>query len=285
MKASAGISYDFGPIMVGPVPITITLGGEIGVEGRFAIGYDTSGIRKLLDGGSGVALFDGIFIDDLDAEGNDVPDRVRGRVFAGASVDLVIISAGVRGGIELTFTLDLDDRPDTNGELRIEEIVDKLANPICLFEVGGKIEAFLEAFVEIDLFFYSEEFSFELVRITLLEWSSACEPPAPKPATQDGGVVYLNIGSHANLRNVQEDVTDEPIEVRQLAPGKVRVTAFGFEEVFTGVTLVVADGGKGDDEIVMLPGSDDELVDANTRQPMILRSASPRRSSRSRSRR
>ena len=76
LKASAGMSYDFGPIMVGPIPITITLGGEIGIEGRFAIGYDTSGIRKLLDGGSGVALFDGIFIDDLDAQGNDVPEIV-----------------------------------------------------------------------------------------------------------------------------------------------------------------------------------------------------------------
>ena len=199
LKASAGMSYDFGPIMVGPIPITITLGGEIGIEGRFAIGYDTSGIRKLLAGGSGTALFDGIFIDDLDAKGNDVPEIVfRGRVFAGASVDLVIVSAGVRGGIELTFTLDLDDRPDPDGKLRIEEIVDKLANPICLFEVGGKIEAFLEAFVKIDLFFYSQEFGFELVRITLLEWSSACEPPEPKPATQVGGVVYLNIGSRAD---------------------------------------------------------------------------------------
>ncbi len=244
MKANAGMSYDFGPIMVGPVPITITLGGEIGIEGRFAIGYDTSGIRKVLDGGSGVALFDGIFIDDLDAQGNDVPEIVfKGRVFAGASVDLVIISAGVRGGIELTFSLDLDDRPDPDGKLRIEEIVDKLANPICLFEVSGKIEAFLEAFVEIDLFFYSEEFSFELVRITLLEWSSACEPPTPKPATQAGNVLYLNIGSRAGERNIQEDVTDEKIEVRQLAPGKVRVTAFGFEEVFEGVGLIVADGG------------------------------------------
>ena len=268
LKASAGISYDFGPIMVGPIPITITLGGEIGIEGRFAIGYDTSGIRKLLDGGSGVALFDGIFIDDLDAQGNDVPEIVfKGRVFAGASVDLVIVSAGVRGGIELTFTLDLDDRPDPDGKLRIEEIVDKLANPICLFEVGGKIEAFLEAFVKIDLFLFSKEFGFELVRITLLEWSSACEPPAPKPATKDGGVLYLNIGERRDLRNVQEDVVDESIEVRQLGPGKVRVTAFGFEEVFTGIELIVADGGVGDDEILMLPGSDDELVDATDPDP------------------
>ena len=52
LEAKAGFSYDFGPIMVGPVPITITIGGEIGIRGRFAIGYDTSGIRKLLDGGN-----------------------------------------------------------------------------------------------------------------------------------------------------------------------------------------------------------------------------------------
>ena len=107
-----------------------------------------------------------------------------GKVFAAASVDLVIISAGVRGGIELTFSLDLDDRPDPDGKLRILEIVDKLQNPICLFVVSGKIEAFLEAFVKIDLFFFTEEFSFELVRITLLEWSSACEPPTPDLATR-----------------------------------------------------------------------------------------------------
>ena len=99
LQASAGFSYDFGPIMVGPVPITITVGGEIGVKGRFAIGYDTSGIRQLLDGGSGVALFDGIFIDDLDAQGNDVPEiTFFGKVFVAASVDLVIVSAGVHRG-------------------------------------------------------------------------------------------------------------------------------------------------------------------------------------------
>ncbi len=223
LRATAGMSYDFGPIMVGPVPITITIGGEIGIEGRFAIGYDTSGIRKLLDGGSGTALFDGIFIDDLDAQGNDVPEiKFFGRVFAGASVDLVIVSAGVRGGIELTFALDLDDRPDQDGKLRIEEIVDKLANPICLFVVSGKIEAFLEAFVEIDLFFFSKEYSFELVRITLLEWSSACEPPEPVLSEKSGDVLVLNIGDRRDRRNIQEDVTDEVIEVRQIGANKVR---------------------------------------------------------------
>ncbi len=76
-----------------------------------------------------------------------------GEVFAGASVDLVIVSRRRRGGIELTVALNLDDSPDPDGKLRIEEIFNKLQNPICLFEVSGKLEAFLEAFVEINLFF------------------------------------------------------------------------------------------------------------------------------------
>ena len=266
LEAEAGFSYDFGPIMVGPVPITITIGGDIGVRGRFAIGYDTSGIRKLLDGGSGFALFDGIFIDDLDSKGNDVPEiEFFGRVFAGAAVDLVIISAGVRGGIELTFSLDLDDRPDPDGKLRIEEIVEKLANPICLFVVSGKIEAFLEAFVEIDLFFYSEEFSFELVRITLLEWSSACEPPTPVLAEASGDVLYINAGTRRDRRNIQEDVKDESIEVRQIGPSKVRVSGFGWEEVHDGVGLIVADGGDGSDELKFLSGTVEGTDD--TQQP------------------
>jgi Ca2+-binding RTX toxin-like protein len=258
LEAKAGFSYDFGPIMVGPVPITITIGGEVGVRGRFAIGYDTSGIRQLLDGGSGVALFDGIFIDDLDAKGNDVPEiTFFGKVFAGAAVDLVIISAGVRGGIELTFSLDLDDRPDPDGKLRIMEIVDKLQNPICLFVVSGKIEAFLDAFVKIDLFFFTEEFSFNLIRITLLEWSSACEPPTPNLADADSGVLYLNVGDRAQHRNIAEDQIDDKLEVRQIGDGKVRVSGYGWEETHEGVELIVADGGKGPDELLFLPGTEE----------------------------
>ena len=56
LRASAGVSYSYGPIMVGPVPITIGISGEIAVEGHFAMGYDTSGLRKVLTaGGSAVA--------------------------------------------------------------------------------------------------------------------------------------------------------------------------------------------------------------------------------------
>jgi Ca2+-binding RTX toxin-like protein len=257
MEASAGLSWDFGPIMVGPVPITITIGGEIGLRGRFAIGYDTVGIRKLIDGGNAASLLDGIFIDDLDAQGNDVNElEFFGRVFAGASVDLVIISAGVKGGIELTFGLNLNDSPDPDGKLRIEEILDKLQNPICLFDVNGRIEAFLSVFVKIDLFFFTEEYSFELVRLTLLEWSSACEPPKPDLAEDAGNVLYLNLGSRAPTRNVAVGDHDEKMEVRQLGDGLVRVSGYGIEETADGIDLIVFDAGSGDDEVLFLPGGE-----------------------------
>ncbi|MDH3540831.1 MAG: hypothetical protein OEP52_12585, partial [Acidimicrobiia bacterium] len=62
LEASAGFSYNFPPILIGPVPIAIGVGGSVTVKGRFAVGYDTSGLRKVLSGGSATHLFDGIFI-------------------------------------------------------------------------------------------------------------------------------------------------------------------------------------------------------------------------------
>ena len=66
--AGAGFGFCFPPILIGPVPVQICIGGSFRVEGRFAIGYDTSGLRKVLEGGTGTHLLDGIFIDDYDAE-------------------------------------------------------------------------------------------------------------------------------------------------------------------------------------------------------------------------
>ena len=137
------------------------------------------------------------------------------------------------------------------------EIVDKLQNPICLFVVSGKIEAFLEAFVKIDLFFFTEEFDFELVRVTLLEWSAACEPPTPNLADPEGGVLYLNVGDLAKNRNIAEGEKNDKLEVRQIGDGKVRVSGYGFEESAHGVSLIVADGGAGADELLFLPGTEE----------------------------
>ena len=198
MKASAGFSYNFPPIMVGPVPIAIGVGGSVTVKGRFAVGYDTSGLRKVLSGGSGMYLFDGIFVDDLDINGVDVPEvSFIGEVYAQAAVTVVIASAGIVAGLRITVDLNLNDSPEPDGKLRIEEIFNKLQNPICLFDVSGKLEAFIKAFVELNLFITSLRFDFTILELELLNFSGTCEPPKPVLAEHDGGAAATRTSATA----------------------------------------------------------------------------------------
>ena len=111
LQATAGFSYNFPPILIGPVPVAIGVGGSVTVKGRFVIGYDTSGLRKVLAGGSGVYLFDGIFLDDLDANGVDVPEvSFIGEVRAQAGVSIGIASAGIVAGLRITADLNSTTR-------------------------------------------------------------------------------------------------------------------------------------------------------------------------------
>lgn len=292
MRASAGFGYCFPPLLIGPVPVEICLGGSFSVEGRFAMGYDTSGIRKALEGGSGVALLDGIFIDDYNAAGEEVPEiTFRGTVYAEGAVTVAIISVGIRGEIILTTNLDLDDRPNPDGKLRIEEIINRLNNPICLFVVSGQIDAALSAFVEIDLFFFTKRFSIEIVRITLLKFEVKCEPEVPNLAdvldgpdagSAPGDRLILNVGDTGGAeaqrrddRNVQENVEDEKVVVRQMEDvttganaGKTRfsIAGFGIKEdeyldtaaVHAGTAVVEAHGHNGDDNFSFLSGGGNE---------------------------
>ena len=262
MEASAGLSWDFGPIMVGPVPITISIGGEIGIRGRFAIGYDTVGIRKLIDGGNAAALLDGIFIDDLDAQGNDVNElEFFGRVWAGASVDLVIISAGRqgrhradvraqpqrlarprrqaahRGDPRQAAEPDLPvrrERTDRGLPRRVRE-----DRPVLLHR-GVQLRARAH----------------HAARVVRVLRAAGARPGRRQRA---GNVLYLNVGSRAGTRNVKVDELDEKLEVRQLsADGDVRVSGYGIEETADDVDLIVFDAGNGDDEILFLPGGEDK---------------------------
>ena len=278
LKATAGFSYNFGPFMIGPVPVTAGIGGSATLAGRFALGYDTSGLRKVLSGGSGVYLFDGIFIDDLDASLADVPEiSLIGEVYARAGVTVFVATAGIEGGIRMTVDLNLDDRPEPDGKLRIEEIFNKLSNPICLFEVHGKLEAFLKAFLEINYFVGSEKWDWTILEITLLEFSGACEPPKPQLASQSGGTLTLNMGPQSlrDARRIATTTVDEKFIVRPVGNGRYSVEAFGVHQVYgpnapfggpDSITRVVADGDSGNDTILMQPGTDETNADPKTNQ-------------------
>ena len=123
-----------------------------------------------------------------------------------------IISAGVEGGLRLTVDLNLDD-PNADGKLRIEEIADELANPICLFDVEGKLRAFLAAYFKLDLKFFSKKWRFVLANVTLLDFSKSCDPPNPRPAsteaTPQGPALRIHVGPQAFMRGFQLEEDDE----------------------------------------------------------------------------
>ena len=128
--AGAGFGFCFPPILIGPVPVQICIGGSFRVEGRFAIGYDTSGLRKVLEGGTGTHLLDGIFIDDYDANGAEVPEvKFTGTVYAEGAVSVYIFKVGIRGEIIFTTDLDLHEDDPQDGKLRIEEIISQAQQP------------------------------------------------------------------------------------------------------------------------------------------------------------
>ena len=294
LKATAGFDVTFGPFFIGPVPVSVFIGGSVTLKGVFAFGYDTSGIRKVLDGASGEHLLDGLFLDDLDTAGNDVPEiTLIGEVHAGAQVDLVVVKAGVEGGIRLTLDLNLHD-DNHDGVLHIDEIANKLNNPICLFDVHGQLDFFLNFFLEFDFFFFEERFTFEILSIKLLDFSASCSgSQPPKLASQSGGTLTLLMGSPAlrNARALAVDQINEKFTVRPIRTEAVpaaggnpaipvkngyAVTAFGLTQEFgpaakgaghsnTDITQVNADGGDGDDQIVLTEGA------TNTETPLELR--------------
>ncbi|MCW2965427.1 MAG: hypothetical protein JWO17_2679 [Actinomycetia bacterium] len=290
LKASFGFDITIGPFPAGPVPVSIIIGGSAGIEGHFAIGYSTRGIREAVksltdddpsnDGffQNASLLLDGIFLDDLNAQGVDVPEiRLTAEVHAGAEVDIVIASAGVEAGIRASIDLNLHDggRPTdpakVDGLVYMDEIATELNNPICIFDVSGKLDAFVKFFINVGFSPFDVSFDITLVDVTLLDMKDITDPicnhpPPPHLAQEDdaSGTLILKIGPNTPGRNLAEDVKNEKIIVRQLDnnPGdghKFSVTAFGLtqdypEEGHPLIKRIFANGGDGQDTITMQPG-------------------------------
>ena len=285
LKAEVGWSQTFGPIAVGPVPVSVVVSIGAAVEGRFVIGYDTKGIRQLVqsltdDSTANDGFFEsvgtllaGVYIGDLAADGSDPPEiRLTLEGAVGAAVDLVIIKAGIEAGLRATLDMNLHDGgflepiPPENldGKLRIDEIITFLHNPLCLFDVDGRLEAFIRIFVTLDLFLFSVTYKQTIVNIVLLELDNItaelCQPPEPEPASPDGsGMLFLNVGDRAGLRNFDTGNVEESVVVKQLTDpvdGKadIEVTYKGYSEVYGGISRIVGDGDDGKDSVLIEDG-------------------------------
>lgn len=280
LRATAGMSVSFGPFMAGPVPMEVNLGGSVTLEGRLALGYDTRGFTRAVRGEdaiNGTFLLDGLFLDDLDSSGKDVDEiKLIVKVSAGASASLKIIKVGLEAVVIVTIALNLNDQ-DGDGKLYVEEIINHLENPICLFDVKGTLEFILQLFFEINLFITKLKFTQILWQLkpplTLFEVS--CEQPEPVWANastdRDGdgnNDLTLHAGPLAGSRNIFTGVTNEKFTVRQLtAEGAGAGGGTDVEVTFNGIPLpytvpeggiVYADTAGGNDTVRLLPGATED---------------------------
>ncbi|MAE66420.1 MAG: hypothetical protein CMJ18_19295, partial [Phycisphaeraceae bacterium] len=243
-------------------PLFGRIGGHVGAKFDVAFGLDTQGFFDFAESGDVLDIFNGLFISDrknADGTGEDVPELLlTGGLTVGAELNLGVAKAGADGGIFLTIEFDLHDN-DNDGKVRINEIVENfLLGPIWIFDVGGKIEAGMSAFLELGPCPFCIEFTFDLPRIELasfeLERPEGDADPDAIFASKDGsGKLTVNIGPNAAARvNGNLDDVDDNIYIRPgNAPDEVRVAYFDEQQTYTGVTSIYVEGGAGADMITV----------------------------------
>jgi hypothetical protein len=99
---------------------------------------------------------------------------------------------------------------------------------------------------------------FKLPPPVFLGASSAVNQLLNGSAVEEDGILYLNMGARAGYRDLEESELDETFIIEHLdgtaGDETIQVSAFGRSQKFTGVSRIIADGGTGDDMILVKEG-------------------------------
>ena len=250
----------------------VTLGGYAEATGRLGIGFDTRGIRLLAEdiaaGGTTYSSIPDAFLQSiaiLDTYGGQDLDEltVSAGITAGGKLSVIIAEVGVKGGIDATVALNWHDGPNVDGKIYIDEAIAKIATPLCLFDISGRLSAFLQVYAQFGVCPFCVEKSFEIARITLLEFTSSCPDEPPNLADREGDEVVLNVGDGTGGREANRgsgwdtpDKRKESFTVRQLSGPDgsgdytFSITAFGYTEQETGKSIRVFTAGSEDDSFL-----------------------------------
>ncbi|XZE54543.1 LamG-like jellyroll fold domain-containing protein [Planctomycetaceae bacterium SH139] len=249
------LGVDFSYSQFFPIPAFPILGAEIGgriaAVADFAFGFDTTGIRKFSDSGQFGDIFDGFFVSDranADGTGADVPEvYLRGNLRAGAKLNLLFASAGVNGGIFAGVDFNLHDN-DQDGRVRGNELADNFAlGPIHVFDVSGSVDARLNAYLELDFFFFSVREDYELARVNLLDFNIARPVSGGIDANE---LLTSRAGDVLTLKFTQQN--DNYRVFAGSEPGSIVVSGQGYQtdDIF-GVTKIVGNALDGDDIVTI----------------------------------
>jgi Ca2+-binding RTX toxin-like protein len=258
----------FGPVYA-PPPVMVTLSGTASVTARIQAGFDTYGLRKMYEEGAsvttGLGILNGLYLKSADSNGKPLPVvTFRGEIAAGAQVSAVIITVGIEGGVTLTIAFAWND-PNNDGKFRLFEFGRvALNNPICLFQMSGRIGVFLRLYITLGYKPFAVSFSLTVADVTLLDFSAKpnCDPKPPSLAGVVGGeTLVVFAGAHggaprgdAAWHNTAGSYKEDVFKITQLHTYPegggtptlrgLKVEALGMTEEFsgTGFKRVVVDG-------------------------------------------
>jgi ABC-type amino acid transport substrate-binding protein/Ca2+-binding RTX toxin-like protein len=170
-----------------PPPISGELGASLTAKTDLAFGFDTKGLNEWkneydFDPTKAYLIFDGFYLDDLDEDRNDKPElTLEGGINAGLGVSAVVAKATLQGGVDANVSLDIEDigekTGESDGKVRGSEIISRINNPLSLFDLYGKIDAYLKGEIKVglDIPFFKEAmptvWEREFARFNLAEFS------------------------------------------------------------------------------------------------------------------
>ena len=240
-------------------PAQVYFGGALDVQGHFAAGFDTYGIRQAYsmltdddpsnDGFGSVAggLLGGFYLDDNDAAGTDIPElRAQAEVTVGAGAGVPGFGIFVEGGVHADADVDLKS---TDGKVRPQQVITQLRknpNPVCLFDAKAKIDAFVRVVASNPI----KDIVFPVADSVILD-----EPDLTDfcNTQQDDSVAKLTGRQYTDgTLELFTTADSDQIFLTQRANGKVDVSSKGVVETFEGISKIFVDGAGGNDQITMV---------------------------------
>ena len=188
-------------------PISGLLEGSFSAKTDLSVGYDTYGIEQWQKSDFSLEdaykVLDGFYLSDLDKNGYDKDEfSMRARIAAGAGIDVFLLSAFVKGGLDAYVGFDLNDVGEqtgtSDGKVRGSEIISRLDTPLELFELYGDLSAFLNITVKaLGINVFNQDFA----RFKIAEFSIGANGISGSVgnAPQIGSLVYWDVNFNSKF--------------------------------------------------------------------------------------
>jgi Ca2+-binding RTX toxin-like protein len=243
--------------------------GGLSIDSELQLGYDTYGIEKFVTSGKPTDLANGFYL------GDKTHFTLSGGIGIYAGAGIVVLSASIDGGLKLTepvtaklnmFAAGNPDKDPT--KLHYNEIQ---FDPSCLFTARGKLDASVSISVTIGVkvstlvgdvtLGYTHEFN--IASVTLFDFSTPEKQclglgsgtgNGLRLAENNNGTLTLAMGPNVGLlRNVVPSADGNEDFFVKVDGDTLWVLAYGTAQGFprSQVSTIVADGGFGDDVIVV----------------------------------